>query len=87
MTYGDLNQIYNRDSGKFEWYLKSEDPSKQYPLFELNMSGTLFIPYGFYRTVSDLFGFEYKRETDKAIAECWDRMFGLYPERVNVYFE
>lgn len=86
MTYGELNQVYDRDSNKIEWFRKDENPNETYGLFELNASGTLFVPNQFKRTIGDLFGFEYQRELDNAIKECWDYMFGVYPNRVNIYF-
>ena len=87
MTYGELNQVYDRDSNKIEWFRKEENPNETYGLFEMNASGTLFVPYGFNRTIGDLFGFEYKKQVDDAIKECWEYMFGIYPHRVNIYLD
>jgi len=87
MTYGELNQIYEEGSDGYLWIREGEILDEVHPLFSMSSSGTLFVPYSFSRTIGDLFGFEYKREVDKAIADCWRYMFGLRPERINIYFD
>ena len=87
ITYGVLNQIYEEGSDGYLWIREGEILDEVHPLFSMSSSETLFIPYSFSITIGDLFGFEYKREVDKAIADCWRYMFGLRPERINIYFD
>jgi hypothetical protein len=86
MSYGELNQVYDESENRFMWFLEGEEPENTYPLFELTESNTLYVPHDFVKKIGDLFGFEYKREVDEVIMDCWKYMFGLNPERVNVYF-
>lgn len=86
MSYGELNQVYDESENRFMWFLEGEEPEDTHPLFELNGSGTLYVPHDFIKKIGDLFGFDYKREMDKAIMDCWVYLFGLRPERVNIYF-
>jgi len=87
MTYGKLEQIYEEGSDGYLWIREGEILDEVHPLFSMSSSETLFIPYSFSITIGDLFGFEDKREVDEAIMDCWKYMFGLKPERVNIYFD
>ena len=87
MTYGELNQIYEEGSDGYLWIREGEILDEVHPLFSMSSSKTLFVPNEFATTIAGLFGFEYKREVDNAIMDCWKYMFGLKPERVNIYFD
>jgi hypothetical protein len=87
MTYGELNQVYIEDKDIFEWYKEGEDVEETYPLFDMSANGTLYVPNTLKKTIGDLFGFETIREVDNAIKGCWKYMFGINPERVNIYFD
>ena len=86
MTYGELKQLNDKSNRRLIWIKKGEG-RMAYPTFELNISGTLYIPESLQKTIGSLFGFEYKREFDDAIMGAFEYLYGIRPERVNIYFD
>jgi len=58
-----------------------------YPTFEMNASGTLFIPETLEKSIGDYFAFEYRKEITDVIMDAFEYMYGIRPERVNIYFD
>lgn len=90
--YKDLKQHHDEFSKKIEWYYPEDDVKWAYPLFELNSSGTLFIPLSLKRMIFDLFSAsddDYWRRNDmeKYTINAFHNIYGINAKRVNIYFD
>jgi len=86
MTYGELKQLNDKSNRRLIWIKKGEE-GMVYPTFEMNLSKTLYIPESLQKTIGSLFGFEYRRELDGVIIDAFEYLYGIRPERVNIYFD
>jgi len=84
MEYGDMEQVYDKDKRIVFWFKKGDE--KKFPYFEINDSGTLWVPDDLKYNIGNLFGFEYDRQINNVIMDVWETIYGIKPERVNIYF-
>ena len=86
MIYGELKQIDDKSNRRLIWIKKGQG-RMAYPTFEMNASGTLFIPETLQKSIVGYFAFEDRSEINDAMIDAFEYMYGIRPERVNIYFD
>ena len=82
MKFGHLVLNRNRKKESFFWTEKGSD----FPIFEMNNFGTLWVPDDLLREITKTFNFEDEDDAKEAIKNSWEQIYEIRPKRVNIYF-